>query len=56
MEKEFYKSKTCGGAILILVAGLLELYGVTGGLLFVQNVAGVLGIPLGLYGLRDAQN
>jgi hypothetical protein len=55
MKKDWYKSKAVWGAILVFVAGGLEAVGATGALGIVQAVAGVVGLPLTAYGLRDAQ-
>lgn len=54
MNKEFWKSMTFWGAVLLFVGGGLESIGVTGALAAVKVIAEALGIPLIAFGIRRA--
>lgn len=55
MKKGFFGSKAMWGAILVFIGGGLEAIGVTGAIVWVQNIAMLLGLPLAIIGIRDAQ-
>jgi len=52
MDKSWYRSKTVWGAILIFIAGVAG--GLVGEPTWITGIAGVVGIPLSIIGIRDA--
>ena len=54
MNKEFWKSLTFWGAVLLFIGSGVEAIGVAGALLIIEQIAFVFGIPLTVFGIRRA--
>lgn len=54
MEKQFWKSLTFWGAVMLFIGGGLEAIGVSGALSIIQQIAVILGIPMTAFGIRRA--
>ena len=54
MDKEWYKSKTVWGAVLLFLSGALHAIGATGWAAVLATIAGLLGVPLTVIGFRSA--
>ncbi len=52
-DRKFWEKKTTWGVLALFLAGGLEAIGVSGAMVTLQQLAGVIGFPLTAYGIAD---